>query len=151
MTGASTDHMVIYLPRCTESWVEKTWTARVRPFQRTNVRRLIPIPSIRNPPPLPAGWGCALSRELAHALFRPQVCSLSSQASRPAGNDGGEERKVRRTEEEAKKVAAHKAAQIEYKMKMTALRKEVQQQVRKTSSLASPNAPSFTLAKSRQP
>ena len=36
---------------------------------------------------------------------------------------------MRRTEEEAKKVAEHKAAEQEYKLKMTALRKEIQQEV----------------------
>jgi len=43
--------------------------------------------------------------------------------------DGGEGRKIRRTEEEAKKVAEHKAAVQEYKLKMKALRKEVQREV----------------------
>ena len=43
--------------------------------------------------------------------------------------DGGEGRKARRTEEQAKKVAEHKAAEKEYNLKMKALRKEVQQEV----------------------
>lgn len=36
---------------------------------------------------------------------------------------------MRRTEDEAKKVAEHKAAVQGYKLKMTALRKEIQQEV----------------------
>lgn len=60
---------------------------------------------------------------------------MSSEAARQAeagSGDGGKDkngRKVRRTDEETEKVKAHKAAMLEYKQKMTVLRKEVQQEV----------------------
>lgn len=60
---------------------------------------------------------------------------MSSEAAQQAGGGAGgggkdkSERKVRRTEEETEKVKAHKAAMLEYKHKMTALRKEIQQEV----------------------
>ncbi|CAM9454599.1 unnamed protein product [Ectocarpus sp. 8 AP-2014] len=60
-----------------------------------------------------------------------QACGLSSNASqKPADGAEGEGSKARRTEEQAKKVAEHKAAEMEYRVRMTALRKEVQREVK---------------------
>eukprot|EP00752_Nemacystus_decipiens_P009875 g8810.t1 len=78
--------------------------------------------------PVPAASPLQRWAEPPERHQQQQACGLSSQASQKSESDEG--RKLRRTEEEARKVAEHKAAEQEYKLKMTALRKEIQQETK---------------------
>lgn len=81
------------------------------------------------PSALPSHWLCLICLRQARCLSSQAALNVQGGAERGERRTGRKARTARRTEEEQQKVAAHKAEVLGYKKKMTALRKEVQEEV----------------------